>query len=196
VIAQNVYFDNQHKLEAAKLLPGEYYVTGRDMVLVTVLGSCVTACIRDRFSGIGGMNHFMLPDAGLDQDNPVSLSARYGAFAMEILINSLISLGAQRTLLEAKVFGGGNVLPGMTTMNIGQRNADFALSFLSAEKIRVVARDLIDVFPRKVYFFPKSGKVLVKKLRNIHNDTIYRREIDYGTRLVKEEVAGDVELFG
>lgn len=196
MIAQNVYFDNQHKLEAAKLLPGEYYVTGRDMVLVTVLGSCVTACIRDRFSGIGGMNHFMLPDAGLDQDNPVSLSARYGAFAMEILINSLISLGAQRTLLEAKVFGGGNVLPGMTTMNIGQRNADFALSFLSAEKIRVVARDLIDVFPRKVYFFPKSGKVLVKKLRNIHNDTIYRREIDYGTRLVKEEVAGDVELFG
>jgi chemotaxis protein CheD len=196
VIAQNVYFDNQHKLEAAKLLPGEYYVTGRDMVLVTVLGSCVTACIRDRLSGIGGMNHFMLPDAGLDQDNPVSLSARYGAFAMEILINSLISLGAQRTLLEAKVFGGGNVLPGMTTMNIGQRNADFALSFLSAEKIRVVARDLIDVFPRKVYFFPKSGKVLVKKLRNIHNDTIYRREIDYGTRLVKEEVAGDVELFG
>jgi chemotaxis protein CheD len=196
VLASNVYFDNQLKLEAAKLLPGEYYVTGRDMVLVTVLGSCVSACIRDRVSGIGGMNHFMLPNARPDQDNPVSLSARYGAFAMEVLINSLISLGAQRTLLEAKVFGGGNVLPGMTSMNIGQRNADFALDFLGAERIRVVARDLIDVYPRKVYYFPKTGKVFVKKLRNIHNDTICEREIEYGARLVKEEVVGDVELFG
>lgn len=196
MLAQNVYFDNHFNLEAAKILPGEYFVTGRDMVLVTVLGSCVTACIRDKLSGIGGMNHFMLPEASPDPDNPASLSARYGAFAMEVLINSLISLGAHRTLLEAKVFGGGNVLPGMTTMNIGQRNADFALRFLSAEKIRVVARDLIDVYPRKVYYFPKSGKVLVKKLRNVHNDTIYEREIEYGARLVKEEVAGDVELFG
>jgi len=196
VLAPNVYFDNQFDLDAAKLLPGEYYVTGRDMVLVTVLGSCVSTCIRDKLSGIGGMNHFMLPDASPDKDNPVSLSARYGAFAMEVLINSLISMGAQRTLLEAKVFGGGNVLPGMTTMNIGQRNADFALGFLSDEKIRVVARDLIDVYPRKVYYFPKTGKVLVKKLRNVHNETIYQREIEYRARLVKEEVAGDVELFG
>jgi chemotaxis protein CheD len=195
VLAPNVYFDNHFQLEAAKILPGEYYVTERDMVLVTVLGSCVTACIRDRLSGIGGMNHFMLPDARPDNESPVSLSARYGAFAMEVLINSLISLGAQRTLLEAKVFGGGNVLPGMTTINIGQRNADFALRFLSTEKIRVVARDLIDVYPRKVYYFPKSGKVLVKKLRNLPNATIYQREIEYGARLGKEEVAGDVELF-
>ena len=196
LLAPNLYFDSEHGIDAAKILPGEYYVTSRDMVLVTVLGSCVCACIRDTQSGIGGMNHFMLPDAGTDQESPVSLSARYGAFAMEVLINSLISLGAQRSLLEAKVFGGGNVLPGMTTMNIGQRNADFALSFLGAEKIRIAARDLIDVYPRKVYFFPKSGKVLVKKLRNIHNDTIYQREIDYSTRLIKGEVAGAVELFG
>ena len=196
MLAPNVYYDKHFDLEAAKVLPGEYYVTQRDMVLVTVLGSCVTACIRDKLSGIGGMNHFMLPDANPDKDNPVSASARYGAFAMEILINSLTNLGAHRTLLEAKVFGGGNVLPGMTQLNIGQRNADFALRFLNAERIRVVARDLIDVYPRKVYYFPRTGKVLVKKLRNIHNRTIYTREIEYGARLVKEEVAGDIELFG
>ena len=196
MLAPNVYYDNSFEMEAAKILPGEYYVTQREMVLVTVLGSCVTACIRDKLSGIGGMNHFMLPDVNPEKDNPVSASARYGAFAMEILINSLINLGAHRTLLEAKVFGGGNVLPGMTQLNIGQRNADFALRFLNDEKIRIVARDLIDVYPRKVYFFPKTGKVLVKKLRNIHNDTIYKREIEYSSRLVKEEVAGDVELFG
>lgn len=196
MLATNVYFDSHFELDAAKLLPGEYYVTGRDMVLVTVLGSCVSACIRDKLSGIGGMNHFMLPDANPDKDNPASASARYGAFAMEILINSLISMGAHRTLLEAKIFGGGNVLPGMTQLNIGQRNADFAARFLGEEKIRVVARDLIDVYPRKVYYFPKTGKVLVKKLRNVHNETIYEREIEYRARIVKEEVAGEVELFG
>ena len=196
MLAPNVYFDSHFDLDAAKILPGEYYVTQRDMVLVTVLGSCVTTCIRDRVSGIGGMNHFMLPEILPEPDSPVSLSARYGAFAMEVLINSLISLGAQRTQMEAKVFGGGNVLPGMTLMNIGQRNADFAMQFLNNEKIRVVASDLIDVYPRKVYYFPKTGKVLLKKLRNMHNDTIYKREVEYGTRLVKEGVVGDVELFG
>ncbi len=196
VLAPNVYFDNQLDIEAVKLLPGEYYVTTRDMVLVTVLGSCVTACIRDKLSGIGGMNHFMLPDANPDKDNPVSTSARYGTFAMEILINNLLSLGAHRTLLEAKVFGGGNVLPNMTTTKIGERNAQFALRFLAMEKIPVAARDLVDIYPRKVYFFPKTGKVLVKKLRNIHNETIYAREKEYSARIIKEEVAGEVELFG
>ena len=195
MLAANLYFDKSFNVETAKILPGEYYATGREMMLVTVLGSCVTACIRDRLSGIGGMNHFMLPDARQDEENPVSPSARYGAFAMEVLINSLITLGAQRTLLEAKVFGGGNVLQGMTALNIGQRNADFALQFLKAERIRVVAQDLVDVYPRKVYYFPRSGKVLIKKLRNLHNDTIFRRESEYSARLVQEEVAGDVELF-
>lgn len=196
MLAANRYFDDHFNLDAAKILPGEYYVTGRDMVLVTVLGSCVSVCLRDKLSGIGGMNHFMLPDSSAERDSPASASARYGAYAMEVLVNGLIKLGAHRTLFEAKVFGGGNVLPGMTVSNIGQRNADFALHFLSVEKIRVVARDLIDIYPRKVYYFPKSGKVLVKKLRNIHNDTIFEREMNYRSRLIKEEVQGEVELFG
>ena len=108
VLAPNLYFDRYFNVEAAKILPGEYFVTGRDMVLVTVLGSCVAACIRDRISGIGGMNHFMLPDSGGDRSNPlVGASMRYGSYAMEILINQLIKLGASRASLEAKVFGGG-----------------------------------------------------------------------------------------
>ena len=111
-LADNVYFDRSFKLETAKLLPGEYYVTDRNMMLVTVLGSCVAACVRDPRHGIGGMNHFMLPDVAGDGDSPVSNSARYGTYAMEILINQLIKLGARREALEAKVFGGGNVLRG------------------------------------------------------------------------------------
>jgi chemotaxis protein CheD len=195
VLAPNVYFDRHFNVEAAKILPGEYYATGRDMVLVTVLGSCVSACIRDRASCIGGMNHFMLPDSGQDQSNPLSASARYGTYAMEVLINQLTKLGAKRSNFEAKVFGGGAVLRGFTVANVGERNAAFVLDFLRTERIKVVAQDLLDVYPRKVYYFPNSGRVLVKKLRSVHNNTIVEREQEYSTRLQYSKVEGDVELF-
>ena len=194
-VATNFYFDKSFNSQAVKLLPGEYYVTDKYMLLVTVLGSCVAACIRDCYSGIGGMNHFMLPDGGGDAGSPLNASARYGTYAMEILINQLLKLGARRCNLEAKVFGGGNVLDGLTVANVGPRNADFVLKFLQTEKIRVVAKDLVDIFPRKVYFFPKNSKVMVKKLRNLHNTTISQREKDYRQRLRKVDSGGDIELF-
>jgi chemotaxis protein CheD len=193
--ATNVYYDRTFDCDAAKILPGEYYYTCKDMMIVTVLGSCVSACIRDRVSGIGGMNHFMLPEGG-DADSPVSASMRYGTYAMEILINDLLKAGARRENLEAKVFGGGNVLRGFVAINVGERNAQFVRSFLRAENIRVVAEDLNDVYPRKVYFFPRSGRVLVKKLRQLNNNTLVNREQDYASRLQSTPVAGDVELFG
>ncbi len=195
-LSTNLYFDRSFNTDAARVLPGEYYVTGQDMLLVTVLGSCVAACIRDSGNGIGGMNHFMLPDSGADESSPLSTSARYGTYAMEILINHIIKLGARRAYFEAKVFGGGNVLPNMTVANVGERNAQFVMKFLNTEGIRVVAQDLIDIYPRKVYYFPKTGKVMVKKLRKVYNDTIFEREKDYGSRLKKSDVGGEIELFG
>ncbi|HEU4852797.1 MAG TPA: chemoreceptor glutamine deamidase CheD [Telluria sp.] len=192
--ATNVYYDRTFDCDAAKILPGEYYYTGHDMLIVTVLGSCVAACIRDRVTGLGGMNHFMLPDGG-DASSPVSASMRYGTFAMEVLINELLKAGARRENLEAKVFGGGAVLRGFTAMNVGERNASFVMSYLKTEQIRVVAEDLNDVYPRKVYFFPRSGKVLVKKLMQTHNDTLARRELDYASRLKVEPVGGEIDLF-
>lgn len=195
VLAPNLYFDRLHNSEAAKILPGEYYTTARDMLLVTVLGSCVCACIRDKVSGIGGMNHFMLPDAGQDQHNPLGESARYGAYAMEILINQLLKMGAKRNNFEAKVFGGGAVLRGFTVANVGERNAEFVLKFLKTEKISIAAQDLLDIYPRKVYFFPNTGLVRVKKLKQVHNDTIINREADYNARLHYSKMEGDVELF-
>ena len=192
--ATNVYFDRTFDCEAAKILPGEYYFTNKDMLIVTVLGSCVSACIRDRVTGLGGMNHFMLPDGGGD-GSPVSASARYGTYAMEILINDLLKAGAKRENLEAKVFGGGAVLKGFTAINVGERNAAFVLNFLKVEKIRVVAEDLNDIHPRKVYFFPRTGKVLVKKLMQTHNDTLAKREIEYASRLKKAPVGGEIDLF-
>ncbi|WP_171081113.1 chemoreceptor glutamine deamidase CheD [Telluria aromaticivorans] len=192
--ATNVYYDRTFDCDAAKILPGEYYYTGKNMLIVTVLGSCVSACIRDRITGLGGMNHFMLPDGG-DVNNPVSASMRYGSFAMEILINDLLKAGARREHLEAKVFGGGAVLRGFTAMNVGERNAAFVMNFLKTERIPVLAEDLNDIYPRKVYFFPKTGKVLVKKLMQTQNDTLAKRELDYAKRLKVEPVGGAIDLF-
>jgi chemotaxis protein CheD len=176
-----------------KVLPGEYYVTSSSMVLVTVLGSCVSACVRDREKGIGGMNHFMLAEA--TDDDVISASARYGAYAMEILINHLMKMGARRSSLEAKVFGGGRVMSSLASSQVGERNCNFVMDFLETEGIPVVAKDLLDVYPRKVYFFPDTGRVLVKKLVRMHNDTLLRRENEYSARLIEAPVSGDIELF-
>jgi chemotaxis protein CheD len=192
-LATNFYSDRSFHCNAAKILPGEYFVTDHGMLLVTVLGSCVAACIRDTESGIGGMNHFMLPEGG--GRDVVSASARYGTYAMELLINHLLKLGARRNRLEAKVFGGGAVMETLASSNVGERNAEFVLSFLKTEKVPIVAKDLLDSYPRKVYFFPKDGKVLVKKLHRVHNDTLFSRERAYKERISGAQLGGDVELF-
>jgi len=194
-LAPNIYYDRIFSSEAVKILPGEYFITRRDMLLVTVLGSCVAACIRDRSNGIGGMNHFMLPDNVSEQGGWGSTSTRYGTYAMEMLINQILKLGAQRQHLEAKLFGGGAVIENMSMTNVGERNAQFATDYLKTEGIVVVSKDLLDVFPRKVYYFPKTGKVLVKKLRSVNNMTIAVREKEYRTRLVGSKMEGDMELF-
>jgi chemotaxis protein CheD len=192
-LARNRYFDPTFGAEAVKVLPGEYFVTTMDMLLVTVLGSCVSACIRDKEKGIGGMNHFMLADSG--EQSPYSASARYGVYAMEILINHLLKLGARRGNLEAKLFGGGRVMAALSSSNVGERNCSFAIDFLRTEGIFVSAQDLLDVHPRKVYFFPNTGRVLVKKLTRLHNDTLLRRETEYAARLTEAPSSGDIELF-
>lgn len=192
-LAANRYYDRHFNSEAAKILPGEYFVSNDGMLLVTVLGSCVAACIRDTEAGLGGMNHFMLPDDGGRET--VTTSARYGTYAMEVLVNHLLKLGARRNRLEAKVFGGGAVLASLSSSNVGARNAEFVLNYLKTEKIPVVAKDLLDSYPRKVYYFPSTGRALVKKLHRVHNETLFTRERDYKARLSGSDMAGDVELF-
>jgi len=193
-LATHVYQERQFNCMAAKILPGEYYWSAQDMAIITVLGSCVSACIRDKLSGIGGMNHFMLPNSG-DGDNPASVSMRYGTHAMEILINELLKAGARREHLEAKVFGGGNVLSGLNAINIGQRNGIFVRDYLQAEKIRIVAADLNDIHPRKVVYFPRTGRVLVKKLASANSDELALREQRYARSLQSNLSGGAVELF-
>ncbi len=194
-LAPNRYFDRSFNTDAVKILPGEYFATSENTMIVTVLGSCVSACIRDPIAGIAGMNHFLLP-ANADEENFESESARYGVFAMEILINHMMKLGAQRNRLEAKIFGGANVLKGFTTISVGQKNSAFVQEYLEAERIRVVATDLLGDFPRKLYQFPETGEVKVRKLKTMHNTTIIDRESEYRVKIKQTATkGGDVDLF-
>jgi len=188
----NRYHDPRFGRDAIKLLPGECLATRDDLLLVTVLGSCVSACLYDARSGIGGMNHFMLPGDG--DSAPLSSSSRYGVHAMDLLISQLIRLGGQRRHFQAKVFGGGSVLRQLSA-DVGRRNADFVLGYLATEGIPVVARDLLDVYPRKLYFFPASGRVLLRKLRVLDNPTLLQRERDYRRQLSGRAGDGAIDLF-
>ncbi|MDN6855184.1 chemoreceptor glutamine deamidase CheD [Pseudomonas sp. CAN2814] len=189
----NRYYDPRFGMEAVKLLPGECYVTAEPVMLVTVLGSCVSVCLRDRSCGLGGMNHFMLPgDTGVQ--GLMSNSGRYGVHAMDLLINGLMRRGGQRRHFEAKVFGGGSVLKNLSA-DVGERNAEFVLAYLDNENIPLAAQDLLDIHPRKVYFFPDSGRVLVRKLRTLANDTVLQREQQYRQQLSRRERGGSIDLF-
>ncbi len=194
-LAPNVYYDRHFERQAVKILPGEYFVTSGDKLIVTVLGSCVAVCLRDKMTGVGGMNHFLLPNDSSNEAGLLTESARYGVYAMELLVNHLLKMGTSRARFEAKIFGGGNVLRGMTVNNVGQRNAEFVLDYLQTEQIPIVAQDLLGEFPRKVYFFPDTGQVLVKKIKTLHNSTISDRESEYRMRVKFTPKSGDVELF-
>jgi len=151
------YYDAFFKNDAVKILPGEYFVYDKDILVMTTLGSCIAACLWDREAHIGGMNHFMLPDGDVD-------SGRYGSYAMELLINEMMKQGATRTTMEAKVFGGGQVIDGMTSMNIGEHNTTFVIEYLKTERIPIMSKDVLGIYPRKVCFLPASGKAMVKRL--------------------------------
>jgi chemotaxis protein CheD len=194
----NRYWDRTNEIVAAKILPGEYYVTAKDEMVTTVLGSCVSACIRDKKLGVGGMNHFMLPldSAGTGwsgASDMVSAATRYGNFAMEHMINDILKQGALRKNLEVKVFGGGQIISSMT--DIGRKNIEFVLAYIEQEGLVLASQDLGDIYPRKVNYYPKTGRVKVKKLRHMHNDTIVRRERSYKHDIEAQPVAGEIELF-
>lgn len=193
----NRYWDKHALTFAAKILPGEYYVTQHKEKIVTVLGSCVSACIRDKNTGVGGMNHFMLPETSGDGSwggsNVNTAATRYGNYAMEHMINDIIKFGGKRGNLEVKVCGGGKILKQMT--DIGNRNINFVRDYLHTEGYLITSEDLGDIYPRKVEYFPMSGKMRIKKLLALKNDTVIRREEEYQHQLEDEPVSGEIELF-
>lgn len=186
------YYDAHFRSAAVKVLPGEFYVARDDLLLMTTLGSCIAACLWDRQAHVGGMNHFMLPESAPGD----TASGRYGSYAMELLINELMRHGATRATLEAKVFGGGQVISGMNTMNVGERNTRFVLDYLKAERIPVVSKDVLDVYPRKVCYLPASGKALVKRLLPSQADAVLAQERAAAQRATPASTGGgSVDLF-
>lgn len=185
------YADHHFQYDAVKVLPGEYFVANEEMVIMTVLGSCIAACIWDSHVRVGGMNHFMLPD-GEGGDG----FGRYGSYAMELLLNEMFKKGARRETMQAKVFGGGAVMAGFTTMNVGERNTQFVMSYLAEEHIPVVSKDVLDIHPRKVCFFPVTGKAMVKRLAHSHPETLVVEERKGNVAsLVRSTAGGSVDLF-
>jgi len=188
------YRDPEFNATAVKVLPGEHYVTDvPDEMLVTVLGSCVSACIRDPIIKFGGMNHFMLPESSDGNWGHASAAMRYGNFAMEVLINEILSRGGRRERLEIKVFGGGNVLVGSTP--VGTRNSDFVEAYLEAEGLKSVASHLRGNHPRRVHYFPATGKVMMRELKRSNDLVALDTESIYRSSLKTPPPAGDIELF-
>ena len=182
------HWDVATKLWIVHLLPGQYYVTDRDELITTVLGSCVATCIRDELLGVGGMNHFMLPEDPNEDRGGNSL--RYGGFAIERLINDLVKRGAQRERLEIKVFGGGQVISGAT--DIGRANIQFVHEYLAEEGLQLRAEDVGGQVARRLRYHAPSGQVLLKQLPMQESA---QREREFRTLLRARRLAGDIEIF-
>ena len=189
--------DNRFPHEIASILPGEFFVSREPMVVYTVLGSCISACIRDPIVGVGGMNHFMLPEPKEHQSGDLwgGESTRYGSYAMESLINEILKRGGLKSRLEIKLFGAGKIYEG--NIDIGANNAAWVIEYLKSEGLATVKTDLGDVFPRKVYYYTDSGRVLMKKLERLKNKTIFERENEYAGKIKQREQqpVEDVTLF-
>ena len=183
------FYDAFFKNDAVKILPGEYFVYREDILIMTTLGSCIAACLWDREAKVGGMNHFMLPEGEAD-------SGRYGSFAMELLINEMMKQGATRATMEAKVFGGGQVIEGMSTMNIGERNTAFVTEYLKTERIPIMSKDVLGPYPRKVCFLPASGKAMVKRLAAANPEALAAQDREAARKAAPASGGGgSVDLF-
>ncbi len=187
------FWNKSFNCTVAKILPGEYYVSHGNELIATVLGSCVSACVRDRRTALGAMNHFMLPEAtsaSADDGAPF----RYGAFAMEHMLNDLFRIGVRKQDLEVKIAGGGAMLGGGSV--IGDRNVAFVKEFLGNEGIEVAAEHTGSNVARNVLYDVRTGKMLVKQLAQVDASTqeaekSYRRELAAPTA----GAAGDIDLF-
>ncbi len=185
------YLDHHFQYNAVKVLPGEYFVSNESIVMMTVLGSCISACLWDTRAQVGGMNHFMLPDGDGEEG-----FGRYGSYAMELLINEMLKNGARRESMQAKIFGGAQVMANFTTMNVGERNTSFVIDYLQTERIPLLSQDVLDIYPRKVCFFPVTGKAMVKRLAHAHPEQlVVNEQRGNAAAVAKTNAGGSVDLF-
>ncbi len=188
--AAHFFRDQRFASDAVRVLPGEYFVSADDLIIATTLGSCVAVCLWDPLCHAGGMNHIVLPGDTMQPADDDGAAGRYGSFAMELLVNALLAAGALRHRLLAKVFGGAAVLRAVHARGVGERNVRFALDYLATERIEVVSRDVLGTHPRKVVFWPMSGRAMVKKLPLARARELVEREA-----VAPPPAAGSIDLF-
>ncbi|MCP4595461.1 MAG: chemotaxis protein CheD [Neptuniibacter sp.] len=188
----NLFWEPRWDCYAVKVKPGDFYVSNSGIVITTVLGSCISACIHDPVAGYGGLNHFMLPDSGTQGD--LDRSMRYGLFAMEQLINELMKHGCQRERMQVKLTGGGDMMGGLTT-RIGQQNIDFILKYIQDEGLSLEASDLGGDQARRVAYFPTEGRMLVNKLDHRDDQRLIEEERSFRVDVDQHLDDTDVELF-
>ena len=188
------YFDPRFEATIITVAPGEHEITSaKDEIVATVLGSCVSVCLRDSHSGVGGLNHFLLPKNNGGSDS--SAGERYGDTAMEVLINGLLKRGAKRANFEAKVFGGARVLSGATMLAIGDGNIAFVTEFLNREGIQTVSKDVGGTRSRRIHYQPSTGRAWVQHVQSSQKSTEHEQEVAYLNRLKTQPVAGEVEIW-
>ncbi len=191
------YFDARVGMNVVMVLPGRHHVTSKsDEMIVTLLGSCIAACIRDPIASVGGLNHFLLPESDSGQwGKTVDAAMRYGNHAMETLINDIIKLGGVRSRLEIKVFGGARVIEGSSTLSVGQRNIEFVQDYLNNEGLEVAAAHLGGSLPRRIHFFPATGKVQMRQLKRATDKKLFKDEMTYRSQIKVDDQSDDAELF-
>ena len=188
------YFDPRFEATIITVAPGEHEITSaKDEIVATVLGSCISVCLRDSHSGVGGLNHFLLPKNNGGTDT--SAGERYGDTAMEVLINGLLKRGAKRANFEAKVFGGARVLSGATMLAIGDGNIAFVTEFLNREGIQTVSKDVGGTRSRRIHYQPSTGRAWVQHVQSSQKSTEHEQEVAYLNRLKTQPVAGEVEIW-
>lgn len=189
---EGAYWDRKIGALSKIVLPGDHFVSSHtELAIVTLLGSCVAACIRDPEAGVGGLNHFLLPEDKTGGESG-QRSMRYGTNAMEVLINDIVKAGGSKARLEAKVFGAANVIDVSSQDTVGDRNARFVIDYLRREGVKVAAADLGGTRARRVFFFPATGRVSVLRLEPT---AVKDQEIKLKATVDRAPRAGSVELF-
>jgi len=196
------HFNSKFQRHVYIIHPGEYYATKEDVIISTVLGSCVAVVLYDTVNKFGGMNHFMLSvnfDTKSTNSYYISNSGKYGMYAMELLINDMLKKGAKKSQLIAKVFGGGTVLrmDKSYSNKIPQTNIDFAFTFLETEGIPIKTYDVGGDNARKVFLFPKTARILLKRIERTYAAPIQKEEKEYLEKIKKKntEEGGEITLF-
>lgn len=183
------FFSERLRRPVVMVLPGEYYASRTGEVLYTVVGSCIAACIFDPERHLGGINHFLLPGVVLPEEVQHSELGRYGMFAMELLIGDLLTLGAKRETLTAKLFGGANLLGFRKgDGDVAGANVRFARKYLELEGIPVLKEDLGGRAGRKILFFSGSERVLLKRYIPGPSDPFRQQEEAYRNRVFRSRI--------